>query len=174
IELAPKIQDALGGDESPYDVSDWTVPNKPLWDALKLEKRVYFIVLLLLILVASFSIISTLVMVVMEKTRDIAVLKAIGLSDRRVMKIFLLQGSLIGGVGTLVGTLLGIAGCFLLREYGFPLDESVFSLKTVPVHMEATNFAVVAIAAFLITALAGHYPARRAAKLRPADSLRFE
>jgi lipoprotein-releasing system permease protein len=172
--VAELVKQSLSRFPGIYEIVDWTIPNKPLWDALRLEKRVYFIVLLLLILVASFSIVSTLVMVVMEKTKDIAILKSMGASDSTVLKIFLLQGVIIGVTGTIFGTILGFLGCILLREYGFQLDEAVFSLKTVPVHLIPANFAIVAVAAFVITSIVGIYPARRAARLRPADSLRFE
>lgn len=157
-----------------YEASDWTEPNKPLWEALKLEKQVYFIVLLLLILIASVSIVNTLVMVVMEKSRDIAVLKSLGLSNRSVLKIFLLQGTFIGTTGVLFGTLSGYLGCLGLREYGFPLNPSVFPVDKVPVYLLPENFILVAVSAFIITVLAGVYPAIRAATLRPAEVLRFE
>jgi lipoprotein-releasing system permease protein len=174
-QYADKIREQLqSGESNRYDIADWTVPNKPLWDALKLEKRVYFIVLLLLILIASFSIISTLVMVVMEKSKDIAILKTLGLRDRRVLRIFLFQGMIIGLMGTVIGTFLGYVGCIGLREYGFPLDINVFSLDKLPVKIISSNFVLVAVSAFLITTLAGVYPAYRASKLRPADAIRFE
>ena len=172
--IAQKIITALGGPDSPYIATDWTEPNKALWDAIHLEKRVYFIVLLLLILIASSSIVSTLVMVVMEKAKDIAILKTMGASDDKILRVFILQGALIGVSGIILGTILGFLGCLALREYGFPLNESVFSMKTVPVHMQWQNFVAVAAAAFIITVAAGIYPARRAARLRPADALRFE
>ena len=175
---APKIGVDIAGALSSLDaglyVKDWTDINKPLWDAIRLEKKVYFIVLLLLILIASFSIVSTLVMVVMEKSKDIAVLKSLGASDSAVKKIFLVQGAVIGACGVILGTVLGYLGCITLRKYGFPIDEVVFGLSTVPVHMEPANFLLVAAAGFIITAAAGLYPASRAAKLRPADALRYE
>lgn len=173
-EIARQIVSVLGGEMSPYYATDWTEQNKPLWDAIQLEKRVYFIVLLLLTLVASFSIVSTLVMVVMEKSKDIAVLKSMGASDRAILKIFLIQGAVIGFVGILLGTLFGYLGCVGLREYGFEIDERVFSLDKVPVHIIPENMILVAVAAFLITAAAGIYPAYRASKLKPADALRYE
>ena len=173
-EVALRIQEALSTTPGQFVVSDWTDQNKPLWDALKLEKNVYFIVLLLLILVASFSVVSTLVMTVMEKSRDIAVLKAMGASGHSILAVFLMQGALIGLIGILLGTFLGAVGCLLLREYGFPIDPRVFSLDQVPVHIDPGNFVLVAISAFCITAVAGIYPALRASKLRPADALRFE
>lgn len=178
-EIADSIRDALGNysrnvDAGVYNVSDWTEQNRPLWEALQLEKRVYFIVLLLLILIASFSIVSTLVMMVMEKGRDIAILKTMGASRKTLIKIFLYQGATIGFLGIILGTILGVVGCFLLQKYGFEIDERVFSMSTVPVEIVPFNFLIVAISAFLITSLAGIYPARRAASLRTADALRFE
>lgn len=157
-----------------FFATDWTIPNKPLWDALRMEKRVYYIVLLLLILVASFSIVSTMVMIVMEKSRDVAIMKTIGASDRLVLKIFFYQGALIGLLGTVLGTLLGYLGCIGLRGYGFPLDEAVFSLDKVPVHLIPSNFVLVAISALCITMTAGIYPAWRAARIQPASVLRYE
>lgn len=173
-EIGERIVSNLGSLANGLTMTDWTEPNKPLWDAIRLEKRVYFIVLLLLVLIASFSIVSTLVMVVMEKSRDIAIMKSMGASDQLVKRIFMLQGSIIGLAGIILGTFLGFTGCIVLREYGFKLDETVFSLKQVPVRMLPENFVLVAISAFVITVVAGIYPARRAARLRPADVLRYE
>lgn len=155
-------------------LTDWTEPNKPLWDALRLEKRVYFIVLSLLILIASFSIVSTLVMMVMEKRRDIALLKTIGASSSSIKKIFLYQGITIGFLGVVLGTILGYLGCLALKKWGFQLEEAVFSLSEVPVHIIPANFALVAVVAFVITSLAGIYPAIKAGKTRPGEILRFE
>ncbi len=169
-----RIQQALYDLPGSYEVSDWSLKNKPLYDALNLEKRVYFIVLLLLILIASFSIVSTLVMVVMEKSRDIAILKTLGARDASIRKIFFLQGVTIGTLGTFFGTLLGLIGCIALREYKWQLDESVFAISSVPVYFSTMNFVVVAIASLIITAIAGIYPARRAAKLKVSDALRYE
>ena len=173
-EIGTNIFEQLGGLESPYFVTDWTQPNKALWEAIQLEKRVYFIVLLLLILVASFSVVSTLVMVVMEKGKDIAILKTIGASDSSILKIFFSQAVVIAVLGTVLGTVLGFLGCIALREYGFELDTRVFPVDRVPVHIEFVNFALVALASIIITSLAGVYPARRAARLRPAEALRYE
>lgn len=171
--IGEKILANLSSDEPLY-FSDWTEPNRALWEAIKLERRVYFIVLLLLILIASFSIVSTLVMVVMEKSRDIAILKCLGATDSSILRIFILQGSIIGTTGILFGSLLGYLGCVALKTVGFPLDVSVFSLEQVPVHLDPWAFLTVAVAAFFITLLAGVYPAMRAARLKTADALRYE
>jgi lipoprotein-releasing system permease protein len=171
--IAGRVREAIN-DLGLFSVSDWTEQNKPLWDALRLEKRVYFIVLLLLILVASFSIISTLVMVVMEKSKDIAILKTMGATKKSVTYLFLVQGAIIGFAGIVSGTLLGYLGCIFLREFGFEIDERVFSMSTVPVEVIPMNFFLVAACAFLITSAAGLYPALRASNLRPAEALRFK
>lgn len=173
-DVAKLIAEKLKNVDDQLYVSDWTETHKPLWKALELEKKVYFIVLLLLILVASFSIVSTLVMVVMEKSRDIAIMKTMGATDRSIMNIFLLQSAIVGFLGIALGSLLGYIGCVTLREYGFEIDAQVFSMDRVPVKMSGVDFALVAGAALIITSLAGLYPARRAAKLRPAEALRFE
>lgn len=172
--IAKSIVEALGGLSSGYYAQDWTETNKPLWDAMRLEKKVYFIVLLLIVVMASFSIISTLIMIVLEKRRDIAVLKTMGASTRSIARIFILQGSVIGGIGTAAGLLGGYLGCLALQKYGFPLDERIFQMSTVPVRMEFWNFALVGSVAFCICFLATIYPAFRASSLEPSEVLRYE
>jgi lipoprotein-releasing system permease protein len=173
-QIARQILDRLGGAGSGFTVSDWTATNKPLWDALQLEKRVYFIVLLLIIVMASFSIITTLIMIVLEKRKDIAVMKTLGASTKSVGRIFRIQGAVIGGLGTAIGLLLGFLGCVILKRYGFPLDERIFQMSTLPIKIDWQNFAVVGAAAFLICFFATVYPARRAARLEPSDVLRYD
>lgn len=164
----------IGGIRSGLIVDDWTERNKPLWDALKLEKKVYFIVLLLIILMASFSIVTTLVMIVLEKRKDIAVLRTLGATTSSIANIFRIQGAVIGAIGTSLGLLGGYLACVSLRSYGFPLDERIFQMTTVPVRMEWQNFAVTGAAAFIICFLATIYPARRASQLDPSGVLRYE
>lgn len=172
--IARLVGDALGGAASGYAVQDWTQTNKPLWDAIRLEKKVYFIVLLLIVVMASFSIVSTLIMIVLEKRKDIAVLRTLGASERSIGAIFKIQGAVIGGIGTLSGLALGLVGCLALRRYGFPLDERIFQMSTLPIRIEPVNFLLVGIAAFAICAVATIYPARRASALQPSDVLRYE
>jgi lipoprotein-releasing system permease protein len=172
--VARQILDRLGGVGAGFTVSDWTATNKPLWDALQLEKRVYFIVLLLIIVMASFSIITTLIMIVLEKRKDIAVMKTLGASTKSVGRIFRIQGAVIGGLGTGIGLLLGFLGCVILKRYGFPLDERIFQMSTLPIKIDWQNFAAVGVAAFLICFFATVYPARRAARLEPSDVLRYD
>jgi lipoprotein-releasing system permease protein len=157
-----------------YIVRDWTVQNQALWEAMKLEKRVYFIVLLLLIVLASFSIISTLVMIVLEKRKDIAVMRSFGARGSVISLIFRIQGMIIGLVGTASGLVLGWLGCWALDRFGFPLPENVFPTSTVPVQVEPLNFVIVAVSTLIICYLSTIYPARRASKLDPVEILRYE
>ncbi|MCB9029759.1 MAG: FtsX-like permease family protein [Deltaproteobacteria bacterium] len=177
IDRAPQVAQTILGDigaNAGFYTQDWTTVNKPLWDAIQLEKKVYFLVLLLIVVMASFSIVSTLVLLVLEKRGDIAILRTLGASTKDVAKIFIYQGGMIGGVGTLLGLLLGYIACILLDIYGFPLDERIFPISQVPVRIEFINFAVVGIASFLICLLATIYPARKASRLDPASVLRYE
>jgi lipoprotein-releasing system permease protein len=172
--IAKDIVEALGGYRSGLYAQDWTETNKPLWDALRLERNVYFTVLLLIIIMASFSIITTLIMIVLEKRRDIAVLRTLGASAKSIARIFQIQGATIGLIGTVLGLILGVLGCVALQEYGFPLDERIFPFSTVPVRMEVLNFAITGTVAFLICCLATLYPAYRASRLHPSEVLRYE
>jgi lipoprotein-releasing system permease protein len=135
---------------------------------------VYFIVLLLIIVMASFSIVTTLIMIVLEKRKDIAVMKTLGASTPSIGRIFRIQGAVIGGLGTIIGLVLGFIGCWALKTYGFPIDERIFQMSTLPVTIDPVNFAMVGVAAFLICFVATIYPARRAASLEPSEVLRYD
>jgi lipoprotein-releasing system permease protein len=149
--------------------------NHNLFSALKLEKTVYFIVLLLIILVAAFSIVATLIMVVMEKRKDIAILKSMGAPRGAIARIFVLKGLLIGVAGTVFGNIGGYAACWALRRYEFiELPKDVFYVSTLPVKMYPEYFAAVTVASLLICLLATIYPARQAARLVPVDIIRYE
>ena len=171
-EISQNIFSGLGGANSGLFVQPWSETNQQLWEAIQLEKRVYFLVLLLIIIMASFSIITTLVMIVIEKRRDIATLMMMGASPSFVSKVFRTQGAIIGLSGVLLGLLLGVTGCWALKAYGFPLNEKVFQMSTVPVRAEPLSFAVVGIVAFIICYAATLYPAWRASRIRPAELLR--
>ncbi|HEV8341047.1 MAG TPA: lipoprotein-releasing ABC transporter permease subunit [Candidatus Binatia bacterium] len=171
-DVAQKIQQSLG---LPYWTEDWSRLWPNLFSALRLEKTVYFLVLLLMILVGAFNIISTLIMVVMEKRRDIAILLSMGATRGSIRKIFLIKGCVIGIVGTLLGVLLGYGICLLIQEYKFiELPKDVFLISTVPVRIYLSNFILVALASFFICLLASLYPARHAAKLDPVEIIRYE
>jgi lipoprotein-releasing system permease protein len=157
----------------PYRVRDWMEVNHNLFSALKLEKTVYFIVLLLIILVAAFSIVATLIMVVMEKRKDIAVLMALGATRRDVRLVFVLKGLLVGTAGTFAGLALGAFGCFVLARYQVvSIPREIYGIATVPVAVEPLNFVLVALASILLCLVATFYPARQASREVPAEILR--
>jgi lipoprotein-releasing system permease protein len=170
-QIADRIQLQLG---FPYLTEDWTRLWPNLFSALQLEKTVYFLVLLLMVLIGAFNIISTLVMVVMEKRKDIAILMSMGATRASIRKIFLLKGLIIGVVGTTLGLLLGLLVCTLIAQYRFELPKDVFLISTVPVRIYLSNFMIVTVASFMVCLLASLYPARQAAKLDPVEIIRYE
>jgi lipoprotein-releasing system permease protein len=170
-QVAEQIQRRLG---FPYFAEDWTRLWPNLFSALKLEKTVYFLVLLLMVLIGAFNIVSTLVMVVMEKKKDIAILRSMGASQESIRRIFLLKGCIIGILGTVLGDILGLLVCLLISQYQFDLPDGVFLIKTVPVRIYPINFIIVTIASFAVCLLASIYPARQAAKLDPVEIIRYE
>ncbi len=172
-DVARRIEGALGG--FPYRARDWMEVNRNLFSALKLEKVVYGIVLCLIVVVAAFNILASLTMVVKEKRRDIAILKSMGGANRSIGRIFILNGAVIGLAGTVLGNVLGLAGCWLLAHYRFvELPKDVFLVTTLPVRMDPLNFAVVAAVSIGICVVAAVSPARRAASLVPVEVIRYE
>jgi lipoprotein-releasing system permease protein len=158
----------------PYWAQDWMQMNRNLFSALKLQKTVMFIILALIVLVAAFNIASTLIMMVMEKTKDIAILKAMGATDRSIKKIFVYKGMVIGGVGALFGLLAGFVLCLLLKEYHFiELPTDVYFFSTLPVSLRALDVLVIAAATLLICFLATLYPSHKAAKYNPLEAFRY-
>ena len=159
----------------PYYAKDWMQMNRNLFSALKLEKFAMFIILVLIILVASFNIVSTLIMNVIEKSREIAILKAMGATNKGIMTIFMLQGLLIGIVGTIIGVSCGYLLNYVLDTYQIiKLPPDVYYLSHLPVKMKLFDFLVVSLSAITISFLATIYPARQAAKLNPVEPLRYE
>jgi lipoprotein-releasing system permease protein len=172
-QVARAINNALDG--YPYWTRDWMRMNKNLFSALKLEKIVMFIILTLIIIVAAFNIIGTLIMVVLEKTRDIAILKSMGATRRSIMKIFMFEGAVIGLVGTLLGLLGGYGLCKLLATYKFiELPQDVYYISTLPVKMDPMDTVLIALAAIIISLVATLYPAWQASRLEPAEAIRYE
>ncbi len=169
--LAARIQEKLGPD---YAARDWMQLNRTLFSALKLEKLAMFIILTLIVLVAAFNIASTLIMLVMEKTRDIAILKSMGATRQSIMKIFMLEGAVIGAVGTAIGLTLGILLTALLQRYEFiQLPRDVYYISTLPVKLEGLDVALIAGAALAISFLATLYPAWQASRLDPVEAIRY-
>ncbi len=153
----------------------WMEMNTNLFAALKLEKAAMAIILVLVVIVGSFSIITALVMLVMEKTRDIAVLMSLGATKNMVRKIFMLQGVAIGTMGTALGFIFGLGASFLLKRYKFiELPHGVYSLDYLPVLLEWSDIVLTGVCAMLLCFLATLYPAGKAASLEPVDALRHE
>jgi lipoprotein-releasing system permease protein len=175
--IAQNIQSRLNGRQNAgptYFAEDWSKRWPSLFSALRLEKTVYFLVLLLMILVGAFNIISTLVMVVMEKRRDIAILQSMGAKRTSVRNIFLFKGCIIGLTGTVLGVAIGYGLCLLIKEYQFIKLPDVFLMDRVPVRIYFSNFVLVGVSSFLICLLASIYPARQASKLDPVEIIRYE
>jgi lipoprotein-releasing system permease protein len=171
-KVAARIRSSLG---YPYWAKDWMQSNRNLFSALKLEKVVMFIILVLIVMVAAFNIISTLIMVVMEKTRDIAVLMTMGATRKTIRRVFALEGLIIGIVGTGLGTALGAALCDLLRRYQFiRLPSDVYYISTLPVLLDPANILLVSGSSVLICFLATLYPSAQAARIDPAEAIRYE
>ncbi len=171
-EVRERVQEVLG---PPFYARDWMQMNKNLFSALKLEKFTMFVILTLIILVASFNIISTLIMNVIEKEREIAILKAMGATNRAIMAIFIFQGLMIGLAGTTIGVTGGYLLGYLLNTYEIiKLPSDVYYLSSLPVKMELSDFLAVSLSAIGISFLATIYPAYQAAKLNPVEPLRYE
>jgi lipoprotein-releasing system permease protein len=155
-----------------YRVQDWTELNRSLFSALKLEKIAMFLVLGIVIMVASFSIVGNLIMVVQAKVRQISLLKTLGASDVGVLQLFAIQGLMIGLIGTVLGVATGLLGCWAGKRYGIPVSPEVYYIDRLPIHIEPMSVLAAASAGILISIAATLYPAVVAARIRPATGLR--
>jgi lipoprotein-releasing system permease protein len=161
--------------EFPYRTVDWQEQNKSLFQALKLEKLGMGLILLLIVLVAAFNIVSNLTMVVADKTREIGILKAMGMTSSSVRRVFFAQGLVIGLVGTLLGVVLGIAASLALGKYQFiKLNPEIYFIDHLPVATEAVDIVMTIVASVGIAALATLYPSMQAARLYPIEAIRHE
>jgi lipoprotein-releasing system permease protein len=167
--LVARFQTALGPH---YRVLDWKELNRSLFSALKLEKIAMFLVLIIVILVAGFAILGNLIMVVVEKAREIALLKTLGASDAGVMQLFAIQGLMIGWIGTVLGVSVGLLVCWVLKQFGLPLNADVYYIDKLPVHVDPVSILATASASILISIVATIYPAMVAARIRPAAGMR--
>ncbi|HEX7671077.1 MAG TPA: ABC transporter permease [Polyangiaceae bacterium] len=170
--VRPVLAAALGRPD--LRVRDWKEMNKNLFSALKLEKIATFVILSLAIAVASFCIICTLLLMVTEKSKEIAILKAIGATDGAILGIFMSEGFLIGGIGTVFGVLTGFVSCYGLEKFGVRLDPEVYYVDRLPIEVNLGDYLLVGLCALLITMLATVYPAVAASRLRPVEGIRYE
>lgn len=171
-KIASVIQEKVGSD---YYIRHWLELNEDLFKAFKLEKTTFFIVLTMIILVASFNIIGTLTLLVLTKGREISILKAMGASNSAIAKIFMTTGTFIGGVGVFFGLIFGVMLCYLLKVYiRFPLNSDVYQIDTLPVKINPSELVMVAVCALIISFLATLYPALKASQLDPSEGLRYE
>ena len=171
-DVQRKLQPILGGD---YSVSTWYDLHRDLYSVMKIERWAAYIILCLIVGVATFNVLGSLTMGVVEKRRDIGILKALGATRRSIVRVFIYEGILVGAIGTVLGTAIGLVVCYLQIEYHlFPLDSSVYIIPAIPVEIRWTDFVAVGSASMLLCTLASLYPAARAARLLPVESIRWE
>jgi lipoprotein-releasing system permease protein len=179
-EIGKEIRQKLG---FPFWTKDWMEMNRNLFSALKLEKIAMFIILVLIVLVAALNIISTLIMVVMEKNKDIAILKSMGTPSKGILRIFIIEGGIIGVVGTALGTILGLGialnldkiVAFLENRFGFKIfSPDIYYIEKFPSQVNPMDVGLIVMTAIFISLLATLYPSWRASKLDPAEALRYE
>jgi lipoprotein-releasing system permease protein len=158
-----------------YYALDWMHMHKNLFSWMALEKYAMFIVLSLIVAVAAFNIISTLIMVVIEKRKEIGILKSMGATNTSIMKIFMFEGLVVGIVGTVLGSGLGYVLCWVQKTFNLiSLPAEIYFINSLPVDMRVLDFTIVALSAIVLTFLATIYPAKRASQLTPVEAIRYE
>ncbi|WP_199351121.1 ABC transporter permease [Haliangium ochraceum] len=171
-EIADKIEAELGG--SPYVVQDWYELNRNLFTALTLQKIVLIVILTLIIIVATFNVVSNLTMMVIDKTREVAILKSIGADSASIGRIFQVVGLAIGAVGTVLGLGIGLTVCFVVEKYGYRLDPKVYLIDHLPIVVKSPEVVLIAAITMVVSAVAAYFPSAKAAALHPVEGLRYE
>jgi len=170
--LRKLIQSRLGNE---FQVKTWYDLHKDLYSVMQIERWVAYVILSLIIFVATFNILGSLTMSVIEKTRDIGILRAMGAKSSDIVRIFMFEGIIIGITGASVGSLIGFIVCYIQEKYHiFPLDPTVYIIPSLPVEMKLTDFIAVWLAAIFLCSFASYYPAKRAASIDPSEALRWE
>ena len=171
-EVAEDLTEQLG---YPYTTLTWFEMNKSLFSWMKIEKWGAFVILSLIIMVAAFNIISSLIMVVMEKTREIGILKSMGATSKSIMKIFVFEGMFIGVLGTMLGSILGYGVGFAQLKYKLiSLPADVYIISSLPIKLQFLDFLIISVIGIILCLLASIYPAYKASKLYPVDAIRYE
>lgn len=175
LDAARAVRDRLRAElPDALRVTDWQDRNRNLFSALQLEKVAMFLVLTINLLLAAFAITSTLVMTIIERKREIAILMAMGSSASAILRIFMAQGAFTGAVGSVVGAAIGLGGGFLLATLGLPLDQEVYYISAIPVDVRAFDVVAIIVVAMLVSLISTIYPARYASRLRPVEGLTSE
>ncbi|MGD8979592.1 MAG: ABC transporter permease [candidate division WOR-3 bacterium] len=175
IYKAPQYARQIEGDLGyPYRGQDWIESNRSVFAALRIEKIITFIVLILIIIVAGFNIVGTLINMVKKKTKEIGIMRSYGFTAPKIMRIFIYHGTIIGIIGTILGLVFAFVACQFLDQYQVSLPGDIYFIETLPVEVEFNDFLVTAIAAILISFLATIYPAKRATGLTTVEALRNE
>lgn len=171
-DLAMELRESLSA--SQYRIMDWRQLNHNLFTSLELQRRVLAVLFLFIVLVASFNIVCTLIMIVLEKNKEIAILKSMGATNFEVMKVFMYQGTIIGFIGTVNGLIGGLAVCLLVRHTNFGLDPEIYMIDHLPVRIDPVEFGVVALVSMVVCILATVGPSWWASRMRPVDGLRYD